>query len=159
MYHLRRKPQIIPETFRPIAKPYRKQVFNVKTFNENIRYKTFGEFLSAKRREREIPSMRVTDALGISPGYFSDIEKGRRNPPDKRTLAKIIDILNLYGDDVDTFYDLAGKARSEAPPDLPEYINTNEVVRVALRLAKDKGNDADWWRFIYSLEDRCLVGG
>jgi hypothetical protein len=40
----------------------------------------------------------------------------------------------LYGEEKAAFYDLAGKARSEAPPDLPEYINANQLVRVAFRL-------------------------
>ena len=126
---------------------------------KNKRYDTFGEFLAAKRREKEIPSTYVTDALNISPGYYCDIEKNRRNPPDRSTLAKIVQILQLYDSDVDTFYDLAGKARSEAPPDLPEYINQNEVVRVALRLAKDNGSDDDWLGFISLLESRRTVGG
>ena len=52
------------------------------------------------------------------------------------------------------FYDYAGKARREAPPDLPEYINEYEVVRTALRLAKDKGNPDDWRNFIQTLENR-----
>jgi len=131
----------------------------VKTLNVNAQYRTFGEFLVAKRREREIPSTQVTDALSISPGYFCDIEKNRRNPPDRETLAKIVQILCLSADDRNTFYDLAGKARSEAPPDLPEYINENQVVRVALRLAKDKGSEDDWRRFINNLENRAGKGG
>lgn len=127
--------------------------------NNHTEFRTFGEFLAAKRREKEITSLQVTDALKISPGYYCDIEKGRRNPPDRETLSQIVTILGLTGQDIDTFYDLAGKARSEAPPDLPEYINQNEVVRVALRLAKDKGRDEDWRRFIHELETRRSVGG
>ena len=123
--------------------------------NEKPHFRTFGEFLAIKRREKEIPSTQVTDALNISPGYYCDIEKGRRNPPPERdTLAKIVKVLRLTGDETDTFYDLAGKARDEAPPDLPEYINRNQVVRVALRLAKDVENEDDWRRFIHQLKNR-----
>jgi hypothetical protein len=60
----------------------------------------------------------------------------------------------LQGDDLAVFYDLAGKARDEAPPDLPDYINENQVVRVALRLAKDTGSNEDWQKFIDDLEKR-----
>jgi len=127
--------------------------------NNNPEFTMFGEFLAAKRREKEISSLQVTDVLGISPGYYCDIEKGRRNPPDRETLSQIVKILGITGQDIDTFYDLAGKARSEAPPDLPDYINQNEVVRVALRLAKDSGRDEDWRRFIRELETRRSVGG
>lgn len=121
----------------------------------NNNYNTFGEFLVDKRRIREIPSAVMADALGISPSYYSDIEKNRRNPPPgKETLAMIVNMLCLHGDDIAIFYDLAGKARSEAPPDLPDYINKYQVVRVALRLAKDLGSEDDWHRFINDLESR-----
>jgi len=60
--------------------------------------------------------------------------------------------LRLSDEERAAFFDLAGKARSEAPPDLPGYINENKVVRVALRLAKDKGNFDDWQQFINRLE-------
>lgn len=123
-------------------------------------YKTFGAFLVATRKEREIPSLQVAEYLGISPSYYSDIEKGRRNPPSEReNLAKLAQILCLQGDDLALFYDLAGKARDEAPPDLPDYINENQVVRVALRLAKDTGSNEDWQRFIDDLEKRNKGGG
>ena len=127
--------------------------------SDNTHYRTFGEYLVAKRKEKEIPSLQVAEYLGISPSYYSDIEKGRRNPPNEReNLAKLAQILNLYGDDLAVFYDLAGKARDEAPPDLPDYINENHVVRVALRLAKDTGSSEDWQRFIDDLTERKKKG-
>jgi transcriptional regulator with XRE-family HTH domain len=121
---------------------------------EKAGYSRFGDFVSAKRREREITAVQMAETLGLSPGYYCDIEKNRSNPPDKATLIKLIETLRLSVEDIHTFYDLAGKARSEAPPDLPEYINTHQVVRVALRLAKDKGSADDWHRFIYNIENR-----
>jgi transcriptional regulator with XRE-family HTH domain len=118
-------------------------------------YKTFGDFLSEKRREKEIPSSRVIEFASISLGYYSDIEKNRRNPPsDRELLGKIAEALHFSDADLAVFYDLAGKARSEAPPDLPDYINENEVVRVALRLAKNTGSDDDWLSFIEQLKSR-----
>ena len=39
---------------------------------------TFGEFLVAKRKEREMPARELADALGISPVYMCDIEKNRK---------------------------------------------------------------------------------
>jgi transcriptional regulator with XRE-family HTH domain len=120
----------------------------------NAEFARFGDFVSFKRHEREITSLQMAETLGLSPGYYCDIEKNRSNPPDKTILAKLIETLRLSVEDIHTFYDLAGKARSEAPPDLPEYINENQVVRVALRLAKEKGSSDDWRRFIYDIENR-----
>jgi len=128
------------------------------TYSDIISYMTFGEYLSMKRREKEITSTYVTEELDISPGYFCDIEKGRRKPPCRSILAKIVQILNLTGEDLDIFYDLAGKARNEAPPDLPEYINQNQIVRDALRLAKDKGGEGDWLKFIDNLKNKNSRG-
>ena len=63
---------------------------------DNAHYKTFGAFLVAKRKDREIPSLQVAEHIGISPSYYSDIEKGRRNPPSEcENLAKIAQILGV----------------------------------------------------------------
>jgi len=114
----------------------------------------FGEFLSEKRRVREITSLQMSELAGISPSYYCDIEKNRRVPPDLEILEKIIDALRLSDADKITFYDLAGKARSEVSPDLPDYIMENEVVRFALRVAKEKANADDWKQFIDRLENK-----
>ena len=119
-----------------------------------MEYHYFGAFLKAKRREREIPVRLMAEIIGVSPGYYCDIEKGRKYPPNREMLDKILLELRLSDEDKAIFFDLAGKARSEAPPDLPEYINQNEVVRVALRLAKDTGDSDDWKYFIDRLQKK-----
>ena len=113
---------------------------------------SFSLFLRENRRNREYTLSEISDKAGISIGYYSDIENGRRSPPDRVILDKMIAALHLSDDDARIFYDLAGKARSAAPPDLPDYINDHQVVRAALRLAKEKANDDDWMRFIEDLE-------
>jgi transcriptional regulator with XRE-family HTH domain len=112
----------------------------------------FSRFLKEKRRLGEITVREMAELSGVSPGYYSDIESGRRNPPDREILDRIIAALDVSDGDRKHFYDCAGRARSEAPPDLPEYINEYEPVRVALRLAKDKGSMNDWHQFIRKLE-------
>ena len=115
-------------------------------------YKSFGDYLSEKRRERMITSLQMAEYAGISPGYYCDIEKSRKAPPDREILDKIIAVLNLSDEDRDIFYDLAGRARSGVSPDLPDYIMANEEVRVALRIAKEKASADDWKQFIDRLE-------
>ncbi|MDR0916430.1 MAG: helix-turn-helix domain-containing protein [Oscillospiraceae bacterium] len=114
----------------------------------------FGGFLSDRRRAREISSLQMSELAGISPGYYCDIEKGRKSAPDREILEKILTALRLPQDEEVVFYDLAGKSRSEVPPDLPDYIISNEVVRVALRIAREKGSADDWRQFIEGLEGR-----
>ena len=115
---------------------------------------SFSRFLKEKRRLREITVREMAELAGVSPGYYSDIESGRRNPPDRGILDRIITALNASDGDRELFYDLAGRARSEAPPALPDSINEYEPVRAALRLAKDRGDMDDWRRFIRALEQK-----
>lgn len=113
---------------------------------------SFGEYLSAKRRHREITALQMADIAGISPSYYCDIEKGRKAPPEREVLQSILSALRLSDKDTERFYDLAGAARNTVSPDLPDYIMDNEVVRVALRMAKEKANAEDWQQFIRNLE-------
>ena len=114
----------------------------------------FGAFLKIKRNEREIPIRPMAELVGIKPGYYNDIESGRRTPIDLDLLDRIVDTLHFSDEDRETFFDLAGKARSAAPPDLTGYINESKKARVALRVAKDMATDDDWERFIHDLENK-----
>jgi transcriptional regulator with XRE-family HTH domain len=108
----------------------------------------FGAFLKNKRNERGITVRLMAEKVNVTFGYYSDIESGRRSPIDLEFLGKIVSILMLSYEDTQIIYDLAGKARSVAPPDLTGYINENQKVRVALRLAKKMATDEDWQWFI-----------
>ena len=112
----------------------------------------FGDFLKAKRNSREITVRAMAEAVSVAVGYYCDIESGRRSPLDLDFLDRIITTLRLTDEDRETFYDLAGKARSAAPPDLTGYINNTAKARIALRVAKEKATDEDWQRFINDLE-------
>ena len=114
---------------------------------------SFSIFLKQKRQQREITVRDMAEKSGVSPGYYSDFESGRRSPPYREILDRMGNVLQLADEDWITLYDLAGRARSEAPPDLPDYINENQKVRVALRLAKESGNTRVWDKFINFLED------
>jgi len=115
---------------------------------------TFGTFLREKRKQREITVRAMAGLVGLACGSYCDIESGRRKPPSQKMLNKMIQILRLSDTDKEILYDLAGDARAAAPPDLPQYINDNQVVRVALRIAKEKATDDDWQRFINALSGR-----
>ena len=104
----------------------------------------FGAFLKSKRNAREIPIRLMAEQVGIKPGYFNDIESGRRTPIELDLLDRIVETLRLSHEDRETFYDLAGKARDAAPPDLTGYINNTPKARVALRVAKETATDEDW---------------
>ena len=118
-----------------------------------MQWKTFGEFIAQKRKNAGITVRGMAEQLDISPGYYGDIEHNRRVPPTE-TLSKFIGIFHLGDGEQTLLYDLAGKARDEVSPDLPGYIMENDLVRVALRVAKEKASPDDWRRFIDDLESK-----
>lgn len=116
----------------------------------------FGAFINAKRKGRgpggtDILLRDLAEAMGnMSVSYLSDIIKGRRNPPEKKLLDIIAKVLKLDADEKDEMFDLAGRERDEAAPDLPEYIMDENIphVRTALRKAKKKGLGDEFWKMI-----------
>ena len=96
----------------------------------------------------------MAESVGVGYGYYSDIESGRRTPLDIDFLEKIAKVLRLSDEDAKKLYDLAGKAREAAPPDLTSYINTTAKARIALRVAKEVASDDDWEKFIHDLEKK-----
>ena len=120
----------------------------------------FGKFIDEKRRGRgpggaDILLKDIAKAMGTTATYLSDIVKGRRNPPEMSMLLKISDVLHLSPDEQAEMFDLAGRERNEAAPDLPEYIMDESIphVRAALRKANDKGLGDDFWKKVYDAID------
>lgn len=111
-------------------------------------YESFGKYIKARREILGKSIRGLAQELGMTPVYLSDIEKGNRYAPEKY-LERMIETLRISGDDIDFFYDLAGKSRNDIFPDLIEYIGKTEIVRVALRRARDLNiSKAQWQDFI-----------
>lgn len=113
----------------------------------------FGKFIDEKRRGRggdgsDIMLKDIAKAMGMTATYLSDIIKGRRNPPEMRLLERIAEVLQLTSEEKEEMFDLAGRERDEAAPDLPGYIMDAGIphVRVALRRANDKKLGDDFWK-------------
>jgi len=118
------------------------------TMSPSERQCTFGEFIK-KRRESLGKSLReLALELNMTPAYLSDIEKGNRYAPEKY-LHRFVELLYITGEDIDFFYELAGKSRNNVYPDLNEYIANNSIARVALRRARDYNiTESQWQQFI-----------
>lgn len=118
-------------------------------------YQNFGEFLQQKREAKQITLRKMAEMLKMSAPYLSDIEKGRRNPPEMDKLELIAQILLLSDAEKTVMLDLAGKMRNTVAPDLPEYIMERDYVSAALRTARDlDASEADWLRFVEELKQR-----
>ena len=121
----------------------------------------FGNFINQKRIGRgpngnDILLKDIAKAMGTTATYLSDVIKGRRNPPEMTLLLKIADALNLSEDEKAEMFDLAGRERNEAAPDLPEYIMDENLphVRAALRRASDKKLGDDFWKRVLEEIDK-----
>ena len=115
----------------------------------STQYQNFGEFLQKKREAKQITLRKMAEMLKMSAPYLSDIEKGRRNPPEMDKLDQIAQILLLSDEERTVMLDLSGKMRNTVAPDLPEYIMERDYVSAALRTARDlDASEADWLRFV-----------
>ena len=74
------------------------------------------------------------------------------------TLEKMAASLLLDKNEKALLFDLAAKSKGIlVAADLPEYINERDIVRVALRTAKDvEATDEEWQEFITKLEKRMV---
>lgn len=121
----------------------------------NETYLNFGEFIVAKRTEKGISLRKMAEIVGLSAPFWSDIEKGRKNPPKLDKLELIAQHLMLTDDEKALMLDLAGKKRESVAPDTSAYIMQNGYVAAALRTAKDLGADEeDWEKFVEDLKKR-----
>ena len=87
---------------------------------------TFKQYIKNKRINKSYSIRAMADILQLSHGYLADIEKGRRQAPNKVILDKIISALELNKPDKELLYDLAAKTRNDIPVDIKEYILSNK---------------------------------
>ena len=64
----------------------------------------FGEYIKSKRLEKGISLRELASKVGISPSYMSDIEKGRRNAPNKEKVDKIAEALFYSEEEINELY-------------------------------------------------------
>ena len=120
---------------------------------------TFGSFIMRKREEHDHTLRGFAKMLDISPVYLSNLEKDRRRDPADEIVDKIAALLRMSKDEKIEMLDLLAKAKKKpaVASDLPEYINERDIVRVALRTAKDAdATDEEWQEFIERLEKRII---
>lgn len=121
----------------------------------------FGDFIAEKRKQNDISLRKMAELLDISPAYWSDIEKGRRNPPNINKIEEIAKILGLTPEETDYMIDIASEDRDEIPMDLPDYIKVSGLARTALRKArkiesegKSDITEKAWIEFIKALDEK-----
>lgn len=92
-------------------------------------------------------------SVEISAPYYSDIEKGKRYPPDSEKLEKIIDALQLSDEEKIELYDLAAEERQDIPNDIKKILAESENLKLLLRTISSKNvDDGDVQALIYKIE-------
>lgn len=117
---------------------------------------TFGAFVRQKRMAQGISLRGLAMRLGLSPVYMSNIETDRKPAPTQENLDKLAEELHLSKADWELFLDLAAASQKmKVPADLPEYIMERDIVRAALRTAKEvDATDEEWQEFIDRITKR-----
>ncbi len=55
----------------------------------------FGKYLESLRRNRGLLQKQLAHSIGVNPCYVSALEKGKKAPPTKQIIEKLIKSLNL----------------------------------------------------------------
>ena len=109
---------------------------------------TFGSYVREKRMARGLSLRGLAAKLEVSPVYMSNMENDRRPAPTKEKMDRLIEILGLCQADTE-----------RVSADLPEYIMERDIVRAALRTAKEvDATDEEWQEFIDRITQRQKPG-
>ena len=120
----------------------------------------FGDFIKRKRQDdpRKLTLKDMSERLGISLSFLSDVENNRRKPFDKDKIKVFAEVLNLSDEDIAKMYDLAARDRKEVPSDIEDimmYSEIGDMARFALRQSKAGAIDEeDWKTFIRDMEKK-----
>ena len=118
---------------------------------------TFGCFVRQRRQAMGISLRGLAARAELSPVYMSNIETDRKAAPAQEILERLAMELRLDREEKETFLDLAARSRKQrVSADLPDYIMEKDIVRAALRTAREvDATDEEWQEFIDRITRRC----
>ena len=122
---------------------------------------TFGSFIRNRRMARGLTLRGMAAKLDLSPVYMSNIENDRRAAPAQEHLERMAMLLQLDKADRERMLDLAARSKQDrVSADLPDYIMDREIVRAALRTAREAdATDQEWQEFIDRIQKRMREDG
>lgn len=122
---------------------------------------TFGSFVREKRQSIGLSLRTLAAKLDLSPVYLSNIENDRRPAPTRAYLERLEQELHLSKVETEQMLDLAAKSQNNrVSADLPDYIMDREIVRAALRTAREAdATDQEWQDFIDRINRRMRTSG
>ena len=81
----------------------------------------FGKALKEARLKAKKTLREAGDHVGLSVGYISDIEQGRKSAPDLETVRRLQDYLRV---DDDALVILASEARTKRPTEIMQHLQS-----------------------------------
>jgi len=116
---------------------------------------TFGEYTEQLRKQRDLSLRSTAKAVGVSPQYYSEIERGHRSALTPERLEKLRDYLGLTSEETETLFNKSAEARKVSEFDFSDYIRRRDYVMRALRVAKEiDATKEDWARFLNGIMDK-----
>lgn len=109
----------------------------------------FGDALKAKRTAAKKKLRETSEATGLSVGYLSDIEQGRKGPPDVEVIRKLQDFLGISDDEL---MKLAERERTKMPSKMLQSLQAKPKLNDLFFRLKDL-SDEDLEIFIKQLPD------
>ena len=114
---------------------------------------TFGEYIEFIRKTKRKSLRQTAIAIGVSPQFYSEVEKNRRSALTVERLEKLRDFLEMTPEEYQTMSTKAAesyKGKNVAvPQDFADYIVERDYVMAALRTMKEMDADeADWKRMV-----------
>ena len=102
---------------------------------------SFGAYLVRLLKEHKKSQADFIADLGISKTYLVDVLNGRLKPPAPDMQERIIEVLQLEGQERHEFYDKVAEGRQELPKDITDYLLNNkiEVERFRERIGRYRG--------------------
>lgn len=94
----------------------------------------FGDALKKARVAVKKPLREVAQYIGVSIGYVSDIEQGRKGPPELETVRKLQEFLRVKNNELVA---LASDLRARRPSEIVQHIQNRPRLSVLLARAKN----------------------
>ena len=121
--------------------------------------RSFGDFIAAIRQASGKSLRETARAIGVSPQFYSEVEKNRRCAFTADRLDKLKTFLGMDDEQAKAMYNKAAESRKgkdvTLPQDFSDYIVERDYAMQALRVAKElDADERDWEKFIEELKKR-----
>ena len=117
----------------------------------------FGDMIKNKRLEKRINLRKMAQLLEISPSYLSDLENGKRLPPNGdndiyrnllENISKLLEMTNQETEKLQLYADEELIGKGYVTKEMSEYLSVNQMAVTALRKAKNANADENTWKEI-----------